>query len=366
MAGSPRIETILPTAVGHPEEELLPVPDPTGDEPVVAVLALGGMTQFEIAIATEVFGLRRGEVLRHPAVGGRWYDLRVCAGQPGTALPGLGGTTVIVQHGLQTLEGADLVVVPLCANGPDAERQPLRQRAPEPVGEEVAGALRAAHERGATLMSYCSGAFALAEAGVLDGRRATTHWMYTDAFRRRFPRVELVEDVLYVDEGDVLTSAGSAAGLDLSLHYIRRQHGADVADLLARRMVVPPHRDGGQAQFVAPPSVDLSGTDFADVLHWITEHLEEELTIAELAAHASMSERSFARHFRQTTGTTPHRWITERRVDRARWLLETTELSVDRVAARSGLGSAANLRQRLRERLGVSPSAYRARFTRCC
>ncbi|HUG86664.1 MAG TPA: helix-turn-helix domain-containing protein [Euzebya sp.] len=343
--------------------DLLPLPPPTGDEPVVAVLVLDGNNSFEVGIASEVFGIRRGEVLRHPAVD-QWYDLRFCGRAPGSQSEGPGGVTTTLAYGLETLATADLVVVPYCEKPPEAERVPLGHAEPCPVDDEVVDAVRAAHERGAVVMSFCSGAFVLGQAGLLDGRPATTHWLYARAFRKRFPRVPFVEDVLYVDNGDVMTSAGSAAAMDLSLHYIRREHGADVADLIARRMVVPPHRDGGQAQYVALPLPPISQTSFADLLQWMLGNLDADLTVEDLAARAAMSPRSFARHFQQATGTTPHRWLTARRVDHARRLLETTDLPVDRVARSAGLGSAANLRARMGEAVGVTPTAYRQRFAR--
>jgi transcriptional regulator GlxA family with amidase domain len=257
-----------------------------------------------------------------------------------------------------------VVIIPFCAKPEDTERRPPGTAEPLPIDQAVIEALRAAHDRGATMLSFCSGAFALAEAGLLDGKQATTHWMYAQAFRRRFPKVDFVEDVLYVDNGQVLTSAGSASAIDLSLHFIRREHGADVADIVARRMVVPPHRDGGQAQYVAPPAPDVSATGFGELLDWMLVNLGQDLSVEDLAARAAMSPRSFARHFQQATGTTPHRWLTARRVDHARRLLETTDWSIDRVAAESGLGSAANLRARMDEAIGVTPTAYRRRFAR--
>jgi AraC family transcriptional regulator, transcriptional activator FtrA len=344
--------------------DLLPMPGPTGDEPVVAVLALDGPDTFEVSVATEIFGVRRGEVLRHPTVR-RWYDLRLCGARPGQTTAGLGGAQITLAHGLETVATADVVVVPLCAKPADSERQVPGTVDPTPVADDVVDAIRAAHERGATVMSFCSGSFALAQAGLLDGREATTHWMYAQSFRRRFPRVRFVEDVLYVDNGQVLTSAGSASAIDLALHFMRREHGADVADVIARRMVVPPHRDGGQAQYVAtaPPALPPS-TSFSGLLEWMLANLDQDLTVDELAARAAMSPRSFARHFQQATGTTPHRWLTARRVDHARRLLETTELSIDRIARAAGLGTAANLRARMGEQVGVTPTAYRQRFTR--
>lgn len=335
----------------------------TNPVPVAAALALDGANPFEVAIASELFGIRRGEVLRHLDQDD-WYDFRLVGETVGQQVPTLGGATMVLQHGLDALADADLVVVPVCPRGALQEGRDHVVIDPRPTSDAVLAALVDAHDRGATIMSYCSGSFALAEAGLLDGRRATTHWRYTEVFRRRFPRVEFVEDVLYVNDGDVLTSAGSAAGIDLTLHWLRKQHGAEVADLIARRMVVPPHRDGGQAQFVRVPEPEQMTSSFAELLDWMREHLEHELTVDVVAARAAMSPRTFARHFKAATGTTPHQWLTEQRVDRARRLLETTDLPIDRVATASGLGTATNLRQRLRDCVGVTPTAYRRRFAR--
>lgn len=330
--------------------------------PIVTALVLSHSSPFEVAIAAEVFGTPRREVALLRGTD-EWYDFRLAGERPGQQMPGVGGATTVLSHGLEALQGADLVVVPACANprqvpwGGDAI-------ADMPATDDhVLAALRDAHASGATLMSYCSGSFVLAESGLLDGRRASTHWLYEAAFRRRFPKVELVDDVLYVDDGDVLTSAGSAAGIDLTLHWLRGQHGPEVADAVARRMVVPPHRDGGQAQFVLPPAPEVAASSFGEQLDWLLEHLHEDLSVQDMARRAAMSPRSFARHFRGATGTTPHRWLTDRRVEHARRLLTTTDLPVDRVATAAGLGSAANLRVRLRERVGLTPSAYRTRFS---
>lgn len=331
--------------------------------PVVTALVLDGANPFEVAIAAELFGIPRGDVMRRLGTH-EWYELRLAGERPGTTMPGLGGSSTTLAHGLEATEDADVVVLPVCRKPPDAESLPPGELEPMPVGDDVLDALRRAHDRGATVMSYCSGSFALAEAGILDGRPATTHWMYANAFRRRFPRVRFTEDVLYVDDGDVLTSAGSAAGIDLTLHWLRREHGAEIADMVARRMVVPPHRDGGQAQYVSVPAPETMSSGFGELLDWLLERLDEDLTVDAIAAHAAMSPRSLARHFRAATGTTPHQWLTDRRVEQARRLLETTDLSVDRVADASGLGSAANLRTRLRDAVGVTPTAYRQRFAR--
>lgn len=330
---------------------------------VVASVVLNGANPFEVAIASELFGIARGEVLRHLGTEA-WYDFRMVGERPGQSIESLGGSRLTLHHGLEALDDADLVVLPVCPRvtmqeGPnDDVRAALRT--PEPVLE----ALQKAHANGAVLMTYCSGSFALAEAGLLDGRPATTHWRYAADFQARFPKVQFAEDVLYVDDGDILTSAGSAAGIDLTLHWLRKEHGAEVADMIARRMVVPPHRDGGQAQFVRVPEPAIMASSFAEVLDWVLGRLDQSLTVDDMANRAAMSPRSFARHFRQATGTTPHQWLTDRRVDHARRLLETTDLTIDRIADASGLGSATNLRTRLRDGVGVTPTAYRQRFTR--
>jgi transcriptional regulator GlxA family with amidase domain len=209
----------------------------------------------------------------------------------------------------------------------------------------------------------CSGAFVLAAAGLLDGRRATTHWMYTDDLAAMYPEVKVDPDVLYVDEGDVLTSAGTAAGIDLCLHVVRQDFGAEIANAVARRMVVPPHRDGGQAQFVDEPVPDGPGIDlFGDTLAFMQEHLDEPLSVDDLAARAAMSPRTFARRFRASTGTTPHKWLVRQRVLLAQRLLETTDLPIDRVAERCGFGSAAGLREHFSRQVRTSPLSYRRTF----
>lgn len=351
------------TTVGALDPQFAAAAPSTTADHSVAVLFLDYMNPFEFSIACEIFGTRRGEVLAtmdEP----HWYDLRVCTLRPGTKLPTHFGFSLEIERGLEDLVTADTVIIPMATKTVDAEQMVRGWRMPALPDGEVIEALQQAAHNGARMVSFCSGAFVLAEAGLLDGRRATTHWMYIDSFRARYPTVEVVHDVLYVDEGDVLTSAGSAAGLDLSLHMVREDHGADVADLVARRAVVPPHRDGGQAQYTTVPSPQLGGTPFAELLDWIVEHLDEPLQVADMADRAAMSPRTFARRFTEATGTTPHQWLSDQRVARARKLLETTDLTVDAVATHSGLGTAANLRHRLRDGIGVSPSTYRNRFRR--
>ena len=306
----------------------------------VTTLLTPGANPFEFAIACEVFGLRRGEL------DVEWYEHRLAAvTQP---LVVNGGWTVDTSHGLEVLDDADTVIVPACPADPPPA---------------VVAALRAAYERGARMVSFCSGAFALAAAGILDGRPATTHWMHAEELTRRHPRVRFDPEVLYVDDGQVLTSAGTAAGIDLALHIVRLDHGPEVANYVARRMVVPPHRDGGQAQYVYMPVPDAPYRDgIAPVLEWLHAHLHEPLSVEAIARLAAMSPRTLARRFRDTTGTTPMRWLIHQRVARAQELLTTTDLPVEAIARRVGVGTAANLRQHFRAATGVSPATYRRRY----
>jgi AraC family transcriptional activator FtrA len=231
------------------------------------------------------------------------------------------------------------------------------------VPEAIVEALRQAHGRGARLLSICSGSFVLAATGLLDGKRATTHWRYAAALRHRFPRVRIDPDVLYIDEGQILTSAGSAAGLDLCLHLIRRDYGAAIANQVARRLVVPPHRDGGQVQFLDSPVDRRERGPLAVVLERVQRHIHQPITIRKMARCAAMSERTFICRFRATTGMTPGEWVTHLRLRRAKELLERSSLGIDRVALQSGIGTAATMRHHFRKRIGVSPKEYRARFS---
>jgi AraC family transcriptional regulator, transcriptional activator FtrA len=310
----------------------------------IAVLAFDGMSPFETAIVVEVFGLPR------PELDVDWYELAVCAADPGP-LRAVGGLTLTAPFGLDTFAAADTLVVP---GVPDVHGA---------VPAAVLEALRTAHARGARVVSICSGAFALAEAGLLDGRVAATHWRYADLLRRRFPRVQVDADVLYVDGGDVLTSAGSAAGLDLCLHLVRSDHGAAVANAVARRLVIPPHRDGGQAQFIEAP-VPAGGEEdrVARSMSWAVAHLDEPITVALLARQASMSTRSYLRHFARRGGTSPIRWLIGQRVQASLALLETTDRSVEQIAAAVGFDSAVTYRHHFTRALRTSPSAYRRTF----
>jgi AraC family transcriptional activator FtrA len=232
-----------------------------------------------------------------------------------------------------------------------------------PVPKAIVGALRKAHDRGARLLSICSGSFVLAATGLLDGKRATTHWRYSEALQSRYPQVRVDPDVLYIDEGQILTSAGSAAGLDLCLHLIRRDFGAEVANQVARRLVIPPHRDGGQAQFLDSPVDRRERGPLSVVLERVQRRIHQPTTISEMARWAAMSERTFIRRFRATTGMTPGDWITHQRIGRAKDLLERSSLAIDQVASRSGLGTAMTMRHHFRKRIGLSPVEYRKRFS---
>ncbi|WP_225994184.1 helix-turn-helix domain-containing protein [Actinomadura rudentiformis] len=303
-----------------------------------------GSNPFELGVATELFGLRRPELDRP------WYDFTLCA--PGPVVMHAGMFTMSGVPGLEAAERADTLIVP---NRPDPANDP---------SPPVLDAIRAAAARGARLVSFCTGAFSLAAAGVLDGRRATTHWRWAELFRTRFPAVRLEPDVLFVDDGDVLTAAGSAAALDLGLHLIRRDHGAEIANAVSRRLVFAVHRDGGQRQFVERPVPDIPDTSLAPVLAWAQERLDRPLTVTDLAARAAVSPATLHRRFQYEVGTTPLAWLTAERVALACRLIENGELRLDAVARASGLGTTANLRVQLRRQTGLTPSAYRDRFAR--
>ncbi|TWF75842.1 transcriptional regulator GlxA family with amidase domain [Pseudonocardia hierapolitana] len=311
------------------------------DMHTVALAVAGGQSLLELAVAFDVFGIDRS------ALADPWYDFAVCA--PAGARVG-GWFQVSTPYGLDRLVTADTVIVPWSH---DVE---------QPPPADLVDAVRAAHEAGARIASICTGAFVLAAAGLLDGRRATTHWMHAELLARRHPRVRVDPDVLYVDDGDVLTSAGKAAGLDLCLHLVRCDHGSAVANALARRLVVPPHREGGQAQFIQAPVPSRVDGGLGALLSWAVERLDEPLTVSDLARAARVSERTLTRQFRAATGTTPLRWLLTQRVHRAQELLETTDHSVEQVAARTGLGTAATLRRHFHRTLGVPPDAYRRAF----
>ncbi|MFC4854166.1 helix-turn-helix domain-containing protein [Actinophytocola glycyrrhizae] len=308
----------------------------------VALVLYEGAMLFEAATAVEVFGVVRDDIADP------WYDLTVY----GPRSAWLGELArVATASGFGPVAGADTVVVPSCH---DVDAEPPA---------DVVAALRAAHARGARIMSLCTGAFVLAAAGLLDGRRVTTHWAHAADLARRYPEVEVDADVLYVDDDPVLTSAGKAACMDLCLHVVRKDHGAAAANTLARRLVVPPHRSGGQAQFIAAPS-PATGSPLEAVMRWSVERLHEPLTVEQLASRAGMSSRNLARHFVATTGTTPLRWLHNQRLHRAQELLETTDLAVDLIADRTGMGTAATLRRHFHRTVGVAPDQYRRTFRR--
>ncbi|MBF5030834.1 transcriptional regulator FtrA [Micromonospora sp. ANENR4] len=311
----------------------------------VSVLAYEGMSVFETGIVTEVFGLPRPEF----DVG--WYELTVCAETPG-AVRLVGGATLHTDHGLDAFAAAGTLIVPGVA---DVHADP---------SPALTDALSAAHRRGARIVSICSGAFVLAGAGLLDGRRATTHWRYADLLARRHPAVRVDPDVLYVDDGDILTSAGSAAGLDLCVHLVRRDHGPTIANAVARRLVVPPHREGGQAQFIeAPVPSDPEDDRLAASMAWALANLNTPITVDRLARRAHMSARTYLRHFARATGTTPIRWLIDRRVQASLPLLETTTAPIEEVAAAVGFETAVTFRHHFAAAMRTSPSAYRRAFT---
>nr|WSX48155.1 DJ-1/PfpI family protein [Streptomyces sp. NBC_00974] len=318
---------------------------------VVAVLAFDGMAPFELGVVVEVFGLARPELGDIP-----WYELRVCAAEPGRDLRVVGGFTLRAEHGLDALAAADTVIIPGVS------------QAGSPIAKPLVDALLEAHTRGARLVSICSGAFALAATGLLDGRRATTHWRYARTLAERHPAIEVDPDVLYVDNGDVLTSAGSAAGIDLCLYLIRADHGAAVANTVARRFVVPPHREGGQAQFIEAAVGDI-GPDAADdgitqSMTWAMRRLHAPLSVAVLAREARMSERSYLRHFTRRNGVSPIRWVISQRVCASLPLLESGEGTVDEVAAAVGFDATATYRHHFTRQMRTTPTAYRKAFVR--
>ncbi|HUB37303.1 MAG TPA: helix-turn-helix domain-containing protein [Streptosporangiaceae bacterium] len=308
--------------------------------PSVALAVVDGTPLFELALACEVFGVDRGLT---PA----WYDFTIC-GQHDAQVGGW--LTTGLDRGLEALASAGTVVVPSCRD------------VAEPPPRALVDAVRAAHRRGARVASLCTGAFVLAEAGLLDGRRATTHWAHASALHDRYPAVRVDPNVLYVDEGDVLTSAGKAAALDLCLHLVRTDHGTAVANALARSLVVPPHRPGGQAQFIPAAVAHGRNNVLADLMAWATERLEQPLTVRDLAREAGMSSRNLARHFNAVAGTSPLRWLLTQRVRLAQELLETSDLGVEQIASRTGMGTGATLRRHFSDQVGVPPETYRRTF----
>jgi transcriptional regulator GlxA family with amidase domain len=312
---------------------------PTIGRHQVAVLALPGVLALDLGIPVQAFG-------NDPR-----YQVTVCADTAAGPVRS-GGFTVTAAHGLEALAEADTVVIPGYADCVAA-----------PPSAAVLSAVRTAHARGARTVSICSGAFALAAAGLLDGRPVTTHWQVAGLLQHHYPRVKVLPDRLFVDDGDILTSAGVTAGVDLCLHIIRGDHGAAAANDRARALVAPPRRDGGQAQFVARCLPPANGDDLADVRAWMLAHLDRRQTLDDLAHRAHMSRRTFIRHFQRETGVSPITWLTSARVDWARELLETTDVAVERIGQIAGLGSPAALRATFHRHLGTSPQKYRALFT---
>ncbi|MET8000043.1 helix-turn-helix domain-containing protein [Nonomuraea glycinis] len=312
--------------------------------PTVSVLAYDGMSVFEMGIVTEVFGLPR------PEFDVPWYELTICAEAPGPVRV-IGGASLHTPYGLDTFAAAETVIVP---GVPDVTADP---------SPELIATLNRAYDRGARIMSICSGAFALAGAGLLDGRRATTHWRYAERFRRRYPKVALDPDLLYIDDGPLLTSAGSAAGLDLCLHVVRSDCGPAIANAVARRLVIQPHRDGGQAQFIeAPLTADPTDDRIARSIAWALAHLTERITVETLADLAHMSTRTYLRHFTRATGTTPIRWLIHQRIQASLALLETTDTPIEKIAKAIGFDTSVTYRHHFTNIMRTSPSSYRSAF----
>jgi AraC family transcriptional activator FtrA len=310
---------------------------------LVAVLAYDGVNAFELGMAVEVFGL--------PNMGPDWYRVIVCADRPRRPLAAGNGVKVVADAGLSSLRQAGTIIVP---GWQDIDAVPPRA---------LLDALRRAHSRGVRVASICSGVFVVAAAGLLAGRRVAAHWANAEALARKYPGLCVDPSVLYVDDGDILSSAGRAAGLDLCVHIVRRDFGSEVANDVARRLVIAAHREGGQAQFIPCP-VWTEGDPLVELRNWAREHLDRNLSIAELAAKAKMSRRTFIRRFEETTGISPGEWVLQERTARACSLLEATGMSIERVATSVGFGSADVLRHHFRARLDTSPSRYRAGFRR--
>ncbi len=313
---------------------------------LVATVMIDEVSGLEPAIAAELFAADWGADF-----GVTWYEHTFCTERPGR-LRVSGGMDVFVDDDLSVLRSANTIIIPGWGRR-------------HPPTAAVTGELRAAHDRGARIVSFCTGAFALAAAGLLDGRRATTHWGHAEEFAQRFPEVEFDPAVLYVHDDRILTAAGSASCIDLGLYIIRQDYGADIANLVARELVVPPHRDGGQAQYITTPVAVCPDEDpLSETLAWALEHLDQPLTLDVLAARSMMSSRTFSRRFAAATGTTPHKWVVHQRVSAAQRLLETTTLSIEVIAERCGFGSAASLRAQFQQTVRSSPQAYRRTFAR--
>lgn len=311
----------------------------------IATVIYDAVNPFELAVATEVFGFER------PELGVPWYRFIICAEEARPVRTSI-GVLLTTPYSLEHLAEADTIIVPSSRPGI------------VPVSEPLLAALRHSYQRGARMIAFCTGTFLLAAAGLLDGRRVTTHWAWATELVRHYPRVQVDAHKLYIDEGQVLTSAGTAAAIDLSLHVVRQDYGAEIAAAVARRMVVPLHRDGGQAQYIETPLLPApdEGEPFNTTLAWMAAHLHEDLSVEQMAAQAVMSPRTFARRFRATLGTTPHQWLLQQRIVLAQRLLETTNETIEHIANCCGFNSAAALRLNFQRLLHTSPQAYRNAF----
>jgi transcriptional regulator GlxA family with amidase domain len=307
----------------------------------VVLIALPGLAPFEFGVICEVFGIDRSDT------GGPAFDFTIATGEPGPVRTSL-GFDMIIPTGLEIAGDADLIAVPAHAIGPTDER--------------VLQILRDAEARGAWILSVCSGAFVLGQAGILDGRRSTTHWMHTDRLAEEHPLTTVDPDVLFVEDRRVITSAGTAAGIDAALHLVRREHGAAAANVIARRMVIPPQRDGGQSQYIQSPVQERCSDSLAPVSDWMLDNLAEDLTVDQLARKALMSSRTFARRFRADMGTTPAAWLNRQRILRAQQLLERTDQGLESIAQETGFGTAAVMRHHFLRVLQTTPTTYRRTF----
>lgn len=307
----------------------------------VVLMAIPGVAPFEFGVICEVFGIDRS------SSGGPAFDFTIATADPGPVRTSL-GYDMIIESDLAVAADADLIAVPA--------------HEIVPVDERFLQVIRDAVDRGAWVLSVCSGAFTLAQAGVLDGRRATTHWMHADRLAHMYPTIDVDPDVLFVEDGSVVTSAGTAAGIDAALHIVRKEHGAAATNVVARRMVVPPQRDGGQSQYIDAPVPDTRSDSFALVTEWMLENLADDLTVDQLARRALMSGRTFARRFRAEMGTTPAAWLNRQRLIRAQHLLEETDLGLEQVAQQTGFGTAAVMRHHFVRVLQTSPLSYRRAF----
>lgn len=316
----------------------------------VAVLAYDGMTAFEMGIAGEIFGLSELSELFWPGIESPWYELQLCT-PTRRAVRVIGGATLQASYGLDDLAAAHTVVIPSIAD----------VRAP--VAPAITAAVRLAADRGARLVSICSGAFVLAAAGVLDGRRATTHWRYAGLLQEQYPAIDVDPHPLYIDSGSVLTSAGCSAGLDLCLHIVRSDYGVQVASDVARSLVIAPHRSGGQAQYIESPlPAAVDDQTINDSMNWALAHIDSPITLDELASRATLSRRTYLRQFTNATGTTPIKWLIARRIDAGLELLETTVLPVERIAEMVGFGSVVTFRHHFTRLMHTTPTDYRKTF----